>query len=182
MNGIDEFLKLFGNITILHVVEVICAIIFLVFVYKRIRDYFNKNHEAQLRKEEIEKRRDEQINECLTAIKKYPEWRQQSIDIQKELSEKIQEIKNSQEDTSRRIKDMEIKNMQRERSKLGDILLQNYRHYTNKETNPSQSWTKMESDTFWALFKDYEDAGGNGHMHAVVQPAMNKLTVIDNME
>ena len=62
MNGIDEFLKLFGNITILHVVEVICAIIFLVFVYKRIRDYFNKKHDAQLRKEEIKKRRDEQIN------------------------------------------------------------------------------------------------------------------------
>lgn len=29
------------------------------------------------------------------------------------------------------------------------------------------------------LFKEYEDAGGNGYIHTVVQPAMNLLKVID---
>lgn len=35
----------------------------------------------------------------------------------------------------------------------------------------------MEAEAFWELFKEYEDRGGNGYVHSVVQPAMNELTV-----
>ena len=41
-----------------------------------------------------------------------------------------------------------------------------------------QAWTEMEADSFWEQFSEYEDNGGNGHMHTIVQPAMNKLSVI----
>ena len=50
-------------------------------------------------------------------------------------------------------------------------------YYTTEETNPSKSWTQMEAEAFWGLFSDYEEAGGNGYMHSVVQPAMTELTV-----
>ena len=36
----------------------------------------------------------------------------------------------------------------------------------------------MESDAFWKTFGDYEDAGGDGHMHSEVQPAMRRLEII----
>ena len=58
-------------------------------------------------------------------------------------------------------------------------LLQSYRYYTDKERNPLGAWTSMEAEAFWVLFKEYEDAGGNGYIHTVVQPAMNLLKVID---
>ena len=51
--------------------------------------------------------------------------------------------------------------------------------FLNPKTNISLSWTKMESDAFWRLFKDYENAGGDGYMHTPVRPAMMNLTVID---
>lgn len=35
----------------------------------------------------------------------------------------------------------------------------------------------MEAEAFWGLFRDYEEAGGNGYMHSVVQPAMTELIV-----
>ena len=35
------------------------------------------------------------------------------------------------------------------------------------------------TEAFWELFKEYEDAGGDGYIHTVVQPAMNLLKVID---
>lgn len=57
--------------------------------------------------------------------------------------------------------------------------MQNYRYYVNAETNPSHSWTKMESEAFWELFREYEDAGGNGYMHTEVLPAMELLTVVE---
>jgi hypothetical protein len=37
----------------------------------------------------------------------------------------------------------------------------------------------MESDAFWELFRDYEDLGGDGHMHSKVEPDMRGLTVIE---
>ena len=78
------------------------------------------------------------------------------------------------------LKDMQEKNERRERNKLRDKLLQNYRYYTDKDKNSSQTWTRMESEAFWELFRDYEDMNGDGYMHTVVQPAMNLLKIIDN--
>ena len=35
----------------------------------------------------------------------------------------------------------------------------------------------MEAEAVWGLFRDYEEAGGDGYMHTVVQPAMEKLRI-----
>lgn len=78
-----------------------------------------------------------------------------------------------------RLETMEETNKRRECNKLRDRLLQSYRYYTNINTNPSQAWSSMEAEAFWGLFRDYEEAGGNGYMHSVVQPAMAALRVHD---
>lgn len=163
---------MFGGITVLQVAELILACVFVVFVYKKIREYLIKKHEA-------EKLKDEQLKEALESVRKYPEYRQQSIQIQELLQGQIQELREMQQKTTARLIQIEEKNQRRERNKLRDKLLQNYRYYTNKELNPSQSWTEMEAEAFWELFKDYEDAGGDGYMHTEVQPAMQRLLVVD---
>ena len=66
----------------------------------------------------------------------------------------------------------------RERSKLRDRLLQSHRYFTSPEKNPLHAWSEMEADAFWSMFKEYENAKGNGHMHTVVQPEMRALEVI----
>ncbi|MBR6649030.1 MAG: hypothetical protein IKL29_06610 [Bacteroidaceae bacterium] len=157
----------------LSVIEMLLAVVFLVFIGKKVRDYLIKKHE-------MDRIRDEQIREALEAVRKYPEYRQQSIRIQELLEGEIQELRQMQEDQSQRLLDMEETTKRRERNKLRDRLLQNYRYYTNKQENPSQSWTRMESEAFWELFRDYEDAGGDGFMHTEVQPAMERLTIIEH--
>lgn len=173
MTGFEEFKNLFGDITVLSVIETLLAVVFLVFIGKKVRDYLIKKHE-------LDRIRDEQIREALEAVRKYPEYRQQSIRIQELLEGEIQELRQMQEDQSQRLLDMEETTKRRERNKLRDRLLQNYRYYTNKQENPSQSWTRMESEAFWELFRDYEDAGGDGFMHTEVQPAMERLTIIEH--
>ena len=158
--------------TVLNVVEIVLAGMFLWFVYKKIKEHFIKIHDAEVE-------RNEQIKEALLAVRKYPEYRQQSLDIQQKLEGEIQALRISQEKNEKRLEKMEEDTKMREQNKLRDRLIQNYRYYTNKHTNPSQTWTKMESEAFWALFKDYEESGGNGYMHTEVQPAMNKLLVVD---
>lgn len=179
MEGIDEFIKIFGDITILQIVEIVFAAIFLFFIYKQVKKFFQQKIEEQNKRTEAEKLRDAQIKEALDEVHKYPEYRQQSIDIQKKLEYQIFELKEMHKDTVDRLTKMEESTKRRERNKIRDRLLQNYRYYVNAETNPSHSWTKMESEAFWELFREYEDAGGNGYMHTEVLPAMELLNVVE---
>lgn len=172
MTGSNEFLEVFGHITLAQVVYVIMAIVFLVLVYKKVSDYLIKRHDA-------EQEKDKHLKEALEAVGKYPEYRKQSVEIQKQLTKEIQEIKDTLEDHTKRLDKMEKDSKKREVNKLRETLLQNYKYYTSKDKNPMQSWTRMESEAFWDLFTDYEEMGGNGYMHTVVQPAMLLLNVIE---
>ena len=172
MKGLDEFLSVFGHLTVLDVVTFIIAIGFIVAIYRKVKTFLITKHEAQ-------KEKDEQLAEALAAVRKYPEYRQQSIEIQKALQAEIQELRTMQVEERERLIQIEEENRRRECNKLRDRLLQNYRYYTNKDTNPTQTWSRMESEAFWEMFKDYEDAGGDGYMHTDVQPAMERLGVVE---
>lgn len=172
MSGSKEFLDMFGNVTLAQVFYVIMSIIFLILVYKKVSDYLLKRHDA-------EQEKDKHLKEALEAVGKYPEYRRQSVEIQKQLTTEIQEIKCTLEDHTKRLEKMENDARKREVNKLRETLLQNYKYYTSKEKNPMQAWTKMESEAFWDLFTDYEDMGGNGYIHTVVQPAMLLLNIVE---
>ena len=197
MKGLDEFLELFGGFTIAQLVTVILAFVFMYCIYQLVKKYFDDKSKAQNEREQAEKKRDADLKEALDAVRKYPEYRKQSIQIQQLLENEIQETRQQSlkiqalleqeiqelrvmiQDDKDRLVNIEEQERRRECNKLRDMLLQNYRYYTNKERNPSQSWTQMEAEAFWELFRDYEDLGGDGYMHTEVQPAMERLIVID---
>lgn len=186
MTGLDEFVKIFGNVTVLNVIEIILAGIFLFILYKKVKKYLIDRYEEN-------RVRDEQLQEALAAIAKYPEYREQSLVIQQQLKndisalknsindlkEKQEELKQSQHELQEHQLQMEELANKRERNKTRDRLLEIYRYYTSDKYNPKKEWSKMESEAFWELFGDYEEAGGDGYMHSEVQPAMNLLTVVD---
>lgn len=191
MKEVDAFLEVFGGFTVGQVALFFIACVFLYAVYKAIRDHLIKTHDAQQEK-------DAQLAEALSAVRKYPEYRKQSIEekhlleqqiqdsnkhnekIQQLLEDEIQEIRAGLQANTERLIKLEEQNKKRECNKLRDMLLQNYRYYTNESQNPSKSWTRMEADAFWDLFQDYEDMGGNGYMHSVVRPEMERLSVIEH--
>lgn len=175
MTGLNEFEKLFGSITVLNVLEFALAIVFCVFVGKKVRDYLIDRYKR-------EKEKDEQLKMALDAVKKYPEYRQQSIKIQQDLEGKIKGLTDAQSETNKRLEQMESDRRRSERNKLRERLIQSYRYYTDKERNPMQAWSRMEAEAFWDLFGDYESYDGDGYVHSVIQPAMNLLTVIEMEE
>ena len=179
MKELDAFVNVFGDITILNAVELIAALVFIYVVYKKISSFIIEQHEIQQLK-------DAQLQEALDGVHKYPEYRQQSLEIQKELTENIkelratqQELRETQQAIIKQLLEMEEQKKQKERNKLRDLLLKYYRRYANLEINPSQSWPRIEAEAFWALFNDYEEAGGNGHMKDTVAPAMRSLNIVD---
>ena len=181
----DEFLEVFGAVTIADVVKLIFIGVFLFLVYKQIKKFVDskvkeeKDKIAQEQaKTEEENKLKKKIEDAYCITQKYPAYHQESIDIRNGLKQEIQELRDDFKAIMDRLEEIEEQNKKRECSKLRDMLLQNYRYYTNEQQNPSRSWTKMESEAFWELFREYEEAGGNGYMHTVVQPAMESLIVV----
>lgn len=172
MKGYDQFIEVFGNVTVLDVATFIIAVGVAVLLYRKVRDFFVAQHEAQ-------KQQAEDLKEALAGVRKYPEYRQQSIEIQQMLQAEISELKEQQEQNTKRLIEIEERRDRQKRNELRDTLLRNFRYYTNKHTNPEQTWTRVESETFWELYKDYEETGGNGYMHTDVVPVMQLLTVVD---
>lgn len=189
MTGLEEFETLFGDVTIATLIELAVVIAFMAKIYKKVKGYIDerkadwlKEERAKEAKEKAEQERGRKLDVALAAIDKYPEYRAQSIRVQKELEQKIGELKKSQDANTKKLHQMEETQMRESRNRLRDTLLERYRYYTDASRNPSQSWTSMESEAFWELFGDYERAGGDGYMHTEVQPAMNRLHVVDRRD
>lgn len=156
---------MFGDITVLNVIELVLAAVFFLLVYKKVKDYLMKRYEAAREK-------DQQLKEALEVVSKYPSYRQQSLKIQQELNNKIAEL-------GGRLEEIENERRRSERNKLRDMIIQSYRYYTDETRNPQQVWNRMEADAFWELFHDYEGYNGDGYVHTKVQPAMEALTIIE---
>lgn len=169
---VDSFLKIFGNLTVADVVQILLAFGFMVYAGRKMNTYLINRHD-------LEEKKNDQLRKALEAIEKYPEYRQQSFKIQEKLENEMQRLRKSQEESVWRLNKMEADTKRRERNKCRDILLQNFRYFTNREKNPLQAWTKMEAEAFWEIFHDYEDMDGNGYVHTEVQPRMNLLEIIE---
>ena len=172
MEGLAEFERVFGSVTVMDVVVLLIALAFLLALYRRASKFLVDRYEAKKEKEK-------QLKTVLDAVGKYPEYRAQSIRIQKELQGEINGLRTAQEKSTKRLEKMEQEQNRRERNRIRDRLLQSYRYYTSKASNPDGSWNRMEAEAFWEMFGDYERAGGDGYMHSIVQPAMNMLQITE---
>ena len=161
MTGQGAFVEIFGDITVATIISWVMAAIFMISIGKRVKEYFERRIKADQEK-------NAQLVEVFDAVKK--------VSL---IEANIKELRDGQDRQEQRLRNMEERTDRRERSKMRDRLLQNYRYYTSKDRNPRLSWTRMESDSFWDLFKDYEEAGGDGYIHSVVQPAMNSLFIVE---
>ena len=179
MKYLDQFLAVFGDVTVSEIVTFALAIFFLYAILKEIKKMNDAKIKECQRKAEEEKVQKEKLESAYAVTLKYPIYHQESIDIRDGLKKEIQEIRAYIDTMMKRFEEIEEQNKKRECSKLRDMLLQNYRYYTSETQNPSKSWTRMESEAFWELFREYEEAGGNGYMHTEVLPAMERLEVVE---
>ena len=130
------------------------------------------------------------------AVGHYPEYRAQSLEIQKQLKqadtaivELCREIKddvvsnrqllnNSMSELANSIDERLSSLESREKNSLRAKILNEYRLYTDERKNPMLAWTEMEHHSFFKLVEDYESLGGNDYVHKTILPAMNELDVI----
>ena len=172
MSGMDEFINIFGHITVGNIITLALAGVFAYKVYTKIRDFF-------VNKAEDDMRHKQEILDMIDAVKELTKDRTEMIENQKAMQTQLGQLCSAQQANSERLTQLETNINNRERNKLRDRILQSYRYYTSNQHNPLQQWTRMEATAFWSLFDDYETIGGNGYVHSVVQPAMQSLEVIE---
>lgn len=152
---------------------------------KQLKDQKDAEAKAKAKLAEENAERDKKIAKLEEAVKKYPEYRSQSLKIQDQLQcadnaivELCKEIKNdvvaNGEMMNARLSSLE----RREKNSLRAKILAEYRLYTDEIKNPMQAWSEMEHHSFFKLVEDYESLGGNDYVHGTILPAMNELDVI----
>lgn len=167
----EQFINLFGDITLSQVIAWGIAVIFLYQIWKRFKEYITKRCEE-------DQKQQKQFQEVIDQVKKYPTWRQQSLDVQRKFTESITELEKGQREQAEQLRRMEESNRKRELNKMFNRLLTCFQYYTSNEKNPRQEWTEMEASSFWSMFEDYEELGGDGYMHTEVKPKMDMLIKI----
>ena len=178
MFGLNEIKNIFGEFTVSLLIEIIVAVVGIFIAYKKLKDKIIGSYEER-------RQQREDIDEALKGVRAMPTYRQQSLNIQKELKtadDKILETCNKIQDgvnENQRILNERLDRLEdRERNALREKILNMHRLFTSKKRNPMQAWSEMERDSFNDLIKDYESLNGNGHVHTVVIPEMNLLKVI----
>ena len=96
----------------------------------------------------------------------------QSILHDKAIKDDLAKVSETVQHISEQLDDMKSRNDASEMAKLKDTIISYYKRY--KELG---EWTDLEADVFWDLFHSYEDHGGNGYIHSVVEPVMRELRI-----
>ena len=168
------------------------ASLLVTFIFNKVAGIpkeLKKQREADRKRvanlEETVEKMEERLAKVEEAVGHYPEYRAQSLTIQKQLEQKDNQLL----EVCDSIKSAVIANGERIDKRLGDLekreknalrakILDEYRLYTDERKNPLKAWSEMEHHSFFKLVEDYESLGGNDYVHKTIVPAMNELDVI----
>ena len=87
----DELLEIFGDLKVATVITVVAALFFVWKLYRMAQKHLIEKYKQ-------EESKNKQVQEIIDQAAMYPEWHQQSIDIQKKFSDAISAIETSQRD------------------------------------------------------------------------------------
>ena len=182
MKAEEAFLSIFGDLTILHVVEFLFAMYFIIRVSMDAIKFINKKHD-----EEQQKSAD--LAEALAGVRAMPQYRADSVKIRGQLEQKITDVHDEMNDkfddvakkfdaVMDRLNAIDADNKKRARNRIREELMQGHRMFTDPTKNPMKAWSSLEHDSWFALYGDYLDCDGNGDMQYRIKPDMNNLEVI----
>ena len=182
MKADEAFINMFGNLTVLHVVEFFFAMYFIIRISVDIIKFINKKHD-----EEQQKTAD--LAEALAGVRQMPQYRDDSVKIRGQLEQKItdvhDEMNNKFDDVAKkfdavmdRLNAMDAENKKRARNRIREELMQGHRMFTDPAKNPMKAWSSLEHDSWFALYEDYLECNGNGDMQYRICPEMNNLDII----
>lgn len=178
----EALVNMFGDLTVLHVVEFLFAMYFIIRISVDIIKFINKKHDE-------EQQKSEDLAEALAGVRQMPKYRADSVKIQGQLEQKIvdvhNEVNNKFDDVTKkfdavmnRLDAMDADSKKRARNRIREELMRGHRMFTDPIKNPMKAWSSLEHDSWFAQYEDYLDCNGNGDMQYRICPEMNNLDII----
>lgn len=178
----EALINMLGDLTVLHVVEFLFAMYFIIRVSMDAIKFINKKHD-----EEQQKSAD--LAEALAGVRQMPQYRDDSVKIRGQLEQKIEDVHdemNSKFDdvtkkfdaVMNRLDAMDADSKKRARNRIREELMRGHRMFTDPIKNPMKAWSSLEHDSWFAQYEDYLDCNGNGDMQYRICPEMNNLDII----
>lgn len=96
----NEFINMFGDVTISKIVTTAVAVIFMLKIYEQIKSNLIEKHER-------EKAKDEKLQAVIEQVSEYPEWHAHSLEIQERFSKAIENLNTQTSDNSETLKRLE---------------------------------------------------------------------------
>lgn len=176
--GQQEFIQIFGNVSLSDIVVYVLAIEWIYTGAKRLYNYFK----SQYKETELK-------DEALTNAIRLPDFKEESIKrehrieerfdkIEKDNNKRFDKIEKTLDTIQKRLDESDERQRQKDLSDTQTSLLQAFQYYTNSARNPMKSWTSLEKKSFMDTFEVYKSKGGDGYMDEKVAPVMATLIEI----
>lgn len=179
-NLITQYITRINPNIIIIAIFILCLVFLSIFKNRKaITDFFNNIYNKRRNKDELLKTIHENQAEIKQIMDNRLHDREQSLAIQKELTDTQKKLSESisalskkldeiQQNTNERFEESERKNNKRIRAELKDKISQSYRYY-----HSLGKINDMELEALEDLIEEYEEAeGSNSFVHSVVQKEM----------
>ena len=93
MKYFEQFLVVFGDMTIADVMTYVLAFVAVFLIYKELKKYNDSRIAEHQKKVEIENTYKKKIEDAYSLVGKYTIYHQESVDIRDGLKKEIQEIR-----------------------------------------------------------------------------------------
>ena len=107
-------------------------------------------------------------------MEKHKELVRQDLGYVKAIKQDINNLTKSVNDITQTLSDMRTKENETKLKELKSSLVRYYNKY-----KVIGEWSKLESEAFWDLFSEYEERGGDGYVHSIIEPVMRELREVD---
>lgn len=179
-NLLTEYLESINPMIILVAFVILIFVLWIIFKNRKIiSEFFNDLYNRKKNREELLQTIKDNQSDIKAIMENRVHDREQSLAIQKELTDAqnklsaslfniSQKIDDMQRNTDERFKESERKNNKRIRAELKDKISQSYRYY-----HSLGKINDMELEALEDLIEEYESADGkNSFVHSVVQKEM----------
>lgn len=170
MDAIRELLNINFYVFFLQFFAILFGIKAIVSIFEWLLDKFGLETKNMRKKKEERNLIKQTADNLISLQNQQTEDRKASVQHDKMIKNDLVKLSDTVDGIVITLSEMQKKNNETEIKRLKDSLVRYYNKYKN-----IGEWSKLEKDAFWDLFNDYEQRGGDGFVHSIIEPVMREL-------
>ena len=162
--------------------KVFAVVICVIVLFNKIKDEFTKFKDTFGLKTKLDTEKEEDTKDHNMLLKHEEMINKEFKILNDNIMNAIKEVNEKIDKLDQRQTDSEKKQEATTRAQLKESLYKSYKYYKARaDRTGKKEWTKIESDGFWSVFRDYEANHGNGYCHEKIEPYMNEFTEVEEL-